>query len=50
MISFSQLLILLLIAFLLFGDIRKILNSILLIFVNLKSFFKKKNEQKKSDD
>lgn len=50
MISFSQLLILLLIAFLLFGDIRKILNGILLIFVNLKSFFKKKDEQKKSDD
>jgi Sec-independent protein translocase protein TatA len=50
MISFSQFFILLLIAFLLFGDIRKILNSILLIFVNLKSFFKKKDEQKKSDD
>jgi len=50
MISFSQFLLLLLIAFLLFGDIRKILNSILLIFVNLKSFFKKKDEQKKSDD
>ncbi len=41
MISFGQLVILLLLLLLLFGDIRKIFNKIILFFVNLKTAFKK---------
>lgn len=53
MISFGQLIILLLLALLLFGDVRKIFNKIILFFVNFKTLVKKTNEKseekKKSD-
>ena len=41
MISFGQILILILLAVLLFGDSRQILNKIILFFVNLKTLLKK---------
>lgn len=48
MISFSQILIILLLGLLLFGDLRKILNRILLLFVNFKTFFQKSSDTKES--
>lgn len=48
MISFTQFLILLIIGFLLFGDSSKILNRVHLVFLKLKTFFQKKDDEKKS--
>nr|AML60779.1 sec-independent protein secretion pathway component [Monodopsis sp. MarTras21] len=52
MISFGQFLILFVIFFLLFGDVRNIFNKLILLFVNFRSFFKKsssdEDSQKKS--
>lgn len=42
MISFGQIIILLFFALLLFGDIRKIFNRIILLFINFKTLFKEK--------
>ena len=47
MISFSQLLFLLFVLLLLFGDIRQIFNKIILFFVNLKTLVKKKSSDNK---
>lgn len=53
MISFGQILILIFIALLLFGDLRKIFNQFLLILINMKTLFQKtledKSSSKKSD-
>lgn len=46
MISFGQILILCLLALLLFGDLRKIVNRFLLFFVNIKTFFQKTSGSK----
>lgn len=48
MISFGQILILCLVALLLFGDLRKIFNQLLLFFVNFKTLFQKTSESKDS--
>jgi hypothetical protein len=49
MISFGQLVILLFLVLLLFGDVRKIFNKLILFFVNLKTFYKKSDSTKKND-
>jgi len=49
MISFSQILVLLFLALLLFGDARQIFNKFILIFINLKTLIKKLFLQKKDD-
>jgi Sec-independent protein translocase protein TatA len=49
MISFGQILILLLIGLLLFGDLRKIFNRILLFFANIKTIFQKNSKNEKED-
>lgn len=48
MISFSQLLLLLFVVFLLFGDTRQFLNKVMVLFFNLKTVFKKKFIDSKS--
>jgi hypothetical protein len=50
MISFGQLLILFLLMLLLFGDIRKVFNKIIVFFVNLKTVVTKikKNDKNKN--
>jgi hypothetical protein len=47
MISFGQFVILLLLALLLFGDVRKIFKKFILFFVNLKTLYKKSDSTKK---
>lgn len=47
MISFGQFVILLLLALLLFGDVRKIFKKFILFFVNLKTLYKKSDPTKK---
>lgn len=53
MISFGQLVILLLLVLLLFGDVRKIFNKIIVFFVNFKTLAtkaeKKDKEKNKSE-
>lgn len=48
MISFSQLLILLFLGFLVFGDLRKLFNRLILMFVNFKTLFQKTDDKKES--
>lgn len=50
MISFSQILILIFLAILFFGDSQRIFNKILLFLVNLKTLFKKVSSNKKDND
>lgn len=49
MLSFGQILILLLLGFLLFGDTRQIFNRLILFFVNCKTLIKKLLVQKQED-
>jgi Sec-independent protein translocase protein TatA len=44
MISLKQILFVFVVALLLFGDLRKITNSIVLFFVNAKTFFQKEKK------
>ena len=50
MISFGQFLILTLFVFLLFGDLRKIFNKIVIFFVNFKSLAAKTSKKDKEDN
>jgi hypothetical protein len=49
MISFSQFLVFLLFTLLLFGDVRKIFNKLILFVVNLKTLFTKKTSSSSND-
>jgi len=49
MISFSQILILLLLGLLLFGDVRQIFNKFIIFSINFKTLIKKLFLQKKDD-
>lgn len=49
MISFSQILILLFLGLLLFGDVRQIFNKLIIFFINFKTLIKKLFLQKKDD-
>jgi len=49
MISFSQILILLFLGLLLFGDTRQIFNKFILFFINFKTLIKKLFSQEKDD-
>jgi Sec-independent protein translocase protein TatA len=48
-ISFSQILILIFLGLLLFGDSRQIFNKVILFFVNFKTLLKKVSSGKKND-
>lgn len=48
MISFGQIIILIFIGLLLFGDLRKIFNQVILFFVNIKTLFHKTSGNKDS--
>lgn len=50
MISFGQLLILFVIILLLFGDVRKIFNKIIIFFVNFKTLVTKVAKKDKDDN
>lgn len=50
MISFGQLFILLIIVLLLFGDVRKIFNKIIIFFVNFKALVTKASKKDKDDN
>ena len=49
MISFGQILILILLGLLLLGDSRQIFNKVILFFINFKTLFKKVFLNKKND-
>lgn len=49
MISFGQILILLFLSLLLFGDARRIFNKFILFFINIKTLINKLFLQKKDD-
>ena len=50
MISFGQLFILLILVLLLFGDVRKIFNKIIVFFVNLKTLVTKVDKKDKGNN
>lgn len=50
MISFTQVLILLFIILLLFGDVKKFINGFFLMILNLKEVIKKKSTSNKNKD
>jgi hypothetical protein len=50
MISFGQILVLIFLALLLFGDSRQIFNKIILFSVNMKTLFKKISSVEKKKD
>lgn len=50
MISFGQLLILVILVLLLFGDVRKILNKIIVFFVNFKTLATKASKKDKDNN